>query len=1363
MNSSTIIKRLLYLLIILFSCLQIHAQSLLDKRISELVDAMTTQEKINQLINSSFGGTPSNTRLGIPGFAMDDGPHGVRFAADRNGRSATAFPTGIAMAATWDQDIATKVGEAMGIEFWAFNRNEQLGPCIDICRDPRGGRSAESGGEDSYLAGNIGKSVAIGIQRSPIIATVKHFMGESKQSNRFNMNVLVTDRWLMDFSGYNFRQVVQEAGVMSIMGAYNLINGDKACESTSLLKTILRDRWGFPFYVVSDWGAINTSQKALQAGTDVCMGANNFATDLPGLAASGAIATADLDNAVKHVLRTKILTGMMDYFPVGDATYAKTAAINATNYLAAQKSIILLKNEKKADNAPILPLKKTGIKVALIGPNAVPSNLNCYGSSETFPPYAISLKTGIENKIGAANVNYTLGCDMNSDVRTGFAAALTLAASTDVVIFAAGLDATQEGEGYNTGGDRKNGSINLPGQQMLLIQQLAAVNPNIVVVVQSGGVCGMNFCISNIKGLVYSFYAAQEAGTAITDVLFGDYNPAGRMPVTMPKQDADLPSWLEDNFRKFTDNLDGGYRWFDEKNITPEFAFGFGLSYTTFAYSNMVISPVSIAGQPFTVSVDITNTGSIAGEEVAQIYLNSPSTADVWMPKKQLRGFQRIALNVGETKTVTFKLCAEDFYYWNGVKYQAQSGNFTLKVGGSSDNLPLSQSIVLTDADQKPDLRITQIYTMPRYPLAGQQVSFYAMVKNQGNGANSSSSPFKIDYKINGIKVASSDNVTTAIAPGQVQLIASTGIWTTNQIAKTTLSGDLAFNAGASQEWDATNNNFTRNYEVFDPASDPKISNLAYLKPVTTTSNYGTNVAANMVDGDLTSRWESGRTDNESASIDLKLIAEIQKISISWEASYAKTYKIESSLDGLSWTLLKNITAGVGGTESYTISSIQARYVRITCLERVLINGTKYGFSIYEVAVNGNILQTFPDLQIAPVESQLYLPYAKTVLNGTNSGGAITKEKLNYLWTLVSGPTDAEIVDPTSALTLVKFKTAGTYIFKLTGTNSTGSSSAQVTITVLTPGTGSDLALMKPTTCSGVETSATGSDMAVDGVSATRWSSAWQDNQWWQVDLQHQVLSNSIGIIWEAAYAKNFNIQISADNVNWQSFYTNTAFGGGTSTISNANAFSGRYLKVNCVQRANAAYGSSFFTFSVSGLFVNSTNHVPVAEAGNSILTASDATLNGSLTTDADHDVLTYKWEQIAGPSTATIVNSTSAITQITNLKSGEYYFKLKVDDGKDVDFDIVKVVSNLNTALNNISDTQIIIYPNPVYDSFTIQDNGDQAIDAVRIFDMNGRIVKIITVNGDKVNLNGISRGNYCITLISNGKIRKAIQIIKM
>lgn len=1271
MKSTFPAKLVIYTLLLVILTSNLNAQSPLDKRVNDLVDAMTTQEKINQLINSSFGGTPANTRLGIPGFVMDDGPHGVRFAADRNGRSATAFPTGIAMAATWDEAISQKVGEAMGWEFWAFNRNQQLGPCVDICRDPRGGRSAESGGEDAYLAGHIGKSVAIGIQRTPVIATVKHFMGESKQVNRHHMDVLATDRWLMDFAGYNFRTVVQEAGVMSLMGAYNLINGDKACESSTMQSKILRERWGYPFYVVSDWDAIWDSSKALKAETDICMGSSKYANDLPGIVASGVVTLADLDKAVKNVLRTKILNGMLDYYPRGTAASAKTVEINATNLLAAQKSLILLKNESKADGKAILPLKKTGIKVALIGPNAMSENLNCFGSSETFPPYSISVREGIETKVSAVNVNYAVGCDVNSTSTRGFAAAKAIAKTADIVIFAGGLDFTQEGEGFSTGTDRVGESIALPGQQQQLIKELAAVNPNIVVVIQSGGVCCLNSCIGNIKGLVYSFYAAQEAGTAIADVLFGDYNPGGKMPVTMPKHDSDLPSWTEETFRRFTDNLDGGYRWFDEKNLTPEFAFGAGLSYTNFTYSNFMVPTSAVAGEPFSVSVDITNSGKLTGEEVVQLYITSPSTDAVWMPKKQLRGFQRIALNAGETKTVTFQLNADDFYYWDGTQYQIQTGNFTIKVGGASDKLTLSKVITINAGELKPDLKITQIYSMPRYPLKGQKVSFYALVKNQGNAATTSN--YNIDFYINGVKVAVSENVSTVIAPGQVQLIASNGEWTTSSIEKTELSGEIALATGT--EGSVMNNTFKRAFEVFDPLLDPKISNLAYNKLVTISSNFSTNLAASLVDGDFTSRWESGRSDNEWATIDLSLIAELTNISIYWEASYAKKYKIESSLNGQNWTLLKNVNDGMGGTESCAVNSIQARYVKITCLERVPINSIKYGFSIYEVVVNGNVMQQFPTIQLAPVESKLYFPYAKTVLNASQSGNPLKPEKLTYRWKQISGPAIAEIEDSTSSVTLAKFSAIGAYNFKLTVGNEMGANSTQFAIYVSTPSATTDLAFMKPAHSSGIESSFTSPDLAVDGDNKTRWSSDFKDGTWWQIDLQHQVTPSSIGIIWEGAYAKSFNVQISAENKTWQSLYSNPTFEGGTRVIPNADSLSGRYLKVNCVARATE-YGSSFYTFNTNGTFTNSTNRVPVANAGKNMMTTNEIILNGNLSSDDDKDPLTYKWEQIAGPS-LDLKNATTPVMTASGLKAGNYYFKLTVDDGKDVDFDIVKVTYN--------------------------------------------------------------------------------------
>jgi len=250
-------------------------------------------------------------------------------------------------------------------------------------------------------------------------------------------------------------------------------------------------------------------------------------------------------------------------------------------------------------------------------------------------------------------------------------------------------------------------------------------------------------------------------------------------------------------------------------------------------------------------------------------------------------------------------------------------------------------------------------------------------------------------------------------------------------------------------------------------------------------------------------------------------------------------------------------------------------------------------------------------------------------------------------------------------------------------------------------------------------------------------------------------------MVWEAAYAKVFNIQISADNNTWFPLYTNSVFTGGTSTIPNTSSLSGRYLKVNCVQRATT-YGSSFYSFNLSGSFISSTNHVPVANAGNSLLTSGDAVLNGNSSVDADADPLVYKWEQLAGPSSATILKPTSALTQITGLKQGEYYFKLTVDDGKDVDFDIVKVVSNPATGLIEVSNNEIFIYPNPVHDTFYIQNTENKHIDGVQLYDMNGILLRVFSVNSNQVSLNGVSSGNYCIALLSKGRICKVVQILK-
>ena len=733
-----------FVLITFFGMGQINSQSL-NNRIDSLIKLMSTQDKINQLINNSFLTTPDNTALSIPGFKMDDGPHGVRF------QKATSFPVGVAVAATWDVSMAEKLGKAMGDEFWSFGYNQQLGPCIDLCLDPRAGRAAETGGEDPFLAGQIGAAVTKGIQTTPVMATVKHFMVESKQNTRETANEIITERGMMEHYGYNFRTTMQEGACFSIMNAYNLINGKHCSENSKLQDTTLRQRWGYPFYTVSDWHAVSNAKNSILGGTDLNMGTDHYKNDLPGLISSGQVSMAVLNKAVSNILRTKILSGIMDYYPKGNKGLANSAEHVKIALEASRKSIVLLKNTNK-----ILPLNKsTVIKIALIGPNANAENLNCKGSSETTPPYAISVKEGIEAKIGNSKVVYTVGCAINSTDTSGFKAARAAAAQADYVVFVGGLDETQEGEGPN--GDRKSGKVELPGVQQNLINSLASANKNMIVVIHSGGVCAINSCIKNIKGLVYSFYPGQEAGNAVADVLFGDYNPGGRMPVSMPKNTSQLPVWDDD----FTNDYGNGYRWFDQNSVTPEFAFGAGMSYTTFEYSNLNISSASApAGTPIQVSADVKNTGSVTGDEVVQLYVTN-NTTGLWMPKKELKGFKRITLNPGEKKTVNFTLGSDEFYFWNekSKKYEVSANNYAIKVGGSSDVLPLSSNLTLTPSSGKPDLKITQVFTMPRYPMKGQKVVFYAFVKNQGNVAVTPANKFKVSFYIDNAEVAIADDV----------------------------------------------------------------------------------------------------------------------------------------------------------------------------------------------------------------------------------------------------------------------------------------------------------------------------------------------------------------------------------------------------------------------------------------------------------------------------------------------------------------------------------------------------------------------------------------------------------------------------
>jgi len=992
---------------------KVNAQQTLTARIDSIVALMTNAEKISQMTSNTFFTTGNN---------------GVRYGGN------TAFPVGVAMAATWDMDMLYRVGKAMGEEFWANGVHQQLGPCIDLCRDPRGGRSAETAGEDPFLSGNVGASLIKGIQTTPVIATIKHFMVEAKQSNRNTGNQIYTDRWMLEHYGYNFRFATQEGGPMSLMDAYNLINGVHCTENTALLRTTLRQRWGFPFYVVSDWASVYDSKKAVIAGTDICMGSTNYADDLPNLVSSGSLTQTDLNAAVSNILRTKIMSGMMDYYPTSNISNSNTPAHVQVALECAQKSAILLKNSNN-----ILPINKTTVKtVAIIGPSAARGNLNCFGSSEVFVPYSVSLKKGLENRLGVSKVSYVKGCELNSTDTSGFAAAKTLAKTVDYVIFAGGLDSTLEGEGYNSGNDRTGNTIDLPGKQQDLIKALALVNPNLIVVIQSGGVCGLNRCVNSIKGLIYSFYPGQEGGNAIADVIVENINPAGRMPVTMPKTDSQLPVWDDD----FRNDYGCGYRWFDQNSLVPEFPFGFGLSYTTFAYSNLQLSAHSApAGTPIIVNVDVQNTGTVDGDEVVQLYAHNVASS-LWMPKKELKGFKRITLKAGEKKTVAITMTAEDFYYFDETQsvYAIEPGYFSLAVGGSSNNLSLIDSVNITAATGKPDLKLTQIMTMPRYPLKGQMVRCYALVKNQGTAPVTVGTTVNVAFTVdNAVAASAALTLTEAIPVGGAKFIESNTVWKASSAGTFLLAGTVD-NTNKIDEWIETNNTLSRKIDVIENNMSPT-NNLALNKPIiASTVENATYPASNAVDGLASTRWASAFADPQYVVVDLKAVYALSKIVVNWEAAYAKTYSISVSKDSITWTNVVTVTAGVAGVTNFAINA-SGRYVKINGTTR----GTVYGYSLYELEVYGSANGT--PIAKAGGDKTIVNSTTGVTLDGSGSSDP-NGDALTYTWSQLSGPSTALLAGTTTTTLTATNLVDGEYAFKLLVSDGTNSSSDIALITV---------------------------------------------------------------------------------------------------------------------------------------------------------------------------------------------------------------------------------------------------------------------------------------------------------------------------
>lgn len=763
-------------------CKAVNAQKTGENKLALRLDAlmakMTMQEKIEQLYYLTDG----NDRLKIPQFKGSDGPHGI----GNNAKCFSSFPVTIAMAATWDPNLVTRVGRAIALEQGARGKDRIAGPTLDMMIDPRVGRAPETLGEDPFLGGRISAAFVLGQNTTSVFGSIKHYNLNTYELNRRTNDYLSDERSLVEFWGAHWKRTIQYGGALSVMCAYNWVNGDKCAENKFLIKDLLRDHWGYNFYTMCDWAGFSNTSKALNSELDFCEGNDLYIKELPEGVKSGKFDTVLVNRAVRNVLRTKILSGMIDGVPRIDTSVIDGKENRALVYESGLKSLVLLKNEQH-----ILPFSKNEMAaVAVIGPNAGVLPLDGNSSSKVSPSYRIPVYDGIKNIIGADKTQFAKGCNINDKDTTQFAAAIEAAKKSRYVVFVGGLDSTVEGEGYfldkeadEKGGgtvtrpDRASQTVLLPGMQNRLINEIAKVNPNIILVVISGGICSVTPVIKNVKGVLYAFYPGQEAGKAIADVLFGNYNPSGKLPATMPKDDSQIIP-INPDFRNMV-SKGAGYRWFDGQHLTPEFAFGSGISYTNFQYSNIKINkPKAKIGDAIEVSFDLKNTGIMAGEEVAQLYLSMGKQIPLLaMPAKQLRGFQKTMLQPAQVKRIIITLSPEELYIYNEQtkSYEVPTGDYIVHVGGASDKLPLKATFTLAPALLKADLLVTNIRTMPAFPKAGTPVVFMASVINKGTGALKKGAEYKLHFYVNGKEVAAYSTSNTIIPAGGMDMAVASG------------------------------------------------------------------------------------------------------------------------------------------------------------------------------------------------------------------------------------------------------------------------------------------------------------------------------------------------------------------------------------------------------------------------------------------------------------------------------------------------------------------------------------------------------------------------------------------------------------
>lgn len=664
--------------------------------IKKLISEMTIEEKAGLCSGSDFWHTKAVERLGIPSMMMCDGPHGLR-KQDMNAENpgvnvsidAVCFPTACALACSFDRNLLYRLGQALGNECQAEDVGVILGPGANIKRSPLCGRNFEYFSEDPYLASNIAANHIKGVQSQGVGTSLKHFLANNQENRRMSVSAEIDERTLNEIYLAAFETAVKEGKPKTVMCSYNRVNGVFASENKQYLTGVLRDKWGFDGYVVSDWGAVNNRAMGVDAGLDLEMPSSCGANDARIVEAvkNGTLSEEALDKACENIL------GVIKHYIDNrnkDAVWNKDADHGLAAEIASQ-CIVLLKNE---DN--ILPLDKSK-KIAFIGKFAAAPRFQGGGSSHI---NAYKVADALAAASEYTEVSYAQGYRTDDDVidQALIDEAVELAKTSEIAVVFAGLTDLFESEGF----DRIH--MRTPECQNELIRKVTEVQPNTVIVLHNGSPIEMPW-IDNVKGIVEAYLGGQAVGKAVCDVLFGAVNPSGKLAETFPKKLSDNPSYLnfpgEGDTVEYREGIFVGYRYYDFKEMDVLFPFGYGLSYTTFEYSNLKLSSPSIKdSETLNVSVTVKNTGSVKGKEIVQLYVRDCESS-VIRPIKELKGFEKIELEPGEEKEITFTLDRRSFAFYSVKTHDwfVESGDFEIMIGKSSRDIVLTEKVNVKSED----------------------------------------------------------------------------------------------------------------------------------------------------------------------------------------------------------------------------------------------------------------------------------------------------------------------------------------------------------------------------------------------------------------------------------------------------------------------------------------------------------------------------------------------------------------------------------------------------------------------------------------------------------------------------------------